>query len=82
MHPAGAAAKDTQASSTPPGLLVKIVTGSDGSLCRGLYPSGAVWADMSGMAAAAGATVKIAAAPAERIPLQALPQKAKEESLK
>jgi len=42
MRLAGAAAKDTQASSTPPGLLVKIVTGSDGSLCRGLYPSGAV----------------------------------------
>jgi len=42
MRLAGAAAKDIQASSTPLGLLVKIVTGSDGRLCRGLCPSGAV----------------------------------------
>jgi len=44
------------------------VTGSDGNLCRGLYPSGAVRADLSGIAAVGTATVKIAAAPAGRIP--------------
>jgi len=43
LRSAGAAAKDTEASPTPPGLLDKIVTGSDGGLCRGLFPSGAVW---------------------------------------
>jgi len=42
---------------------------------------GLAWADMSGMAAVTGATVKIAAAPAGRIPLRAFPQKPTEESL-
>jgi hypothetical protein len=42
MRAAGAAAKDTEASSTPPGLLVKIVTGSDDRIGRGIFPSGAV----------------------------------------
>jgi len=47
------------------------VPGSDGSLRRVIFPSGAVRADLSGMAAVMTATVKIAAAPARRIPLRA-----------
>jgi len=69
MSLAGAPQKDTQLRQTPPSPSTKIVTGSDGSLCRGL--PGAVWAYLSGIAAVARATIKLRRPLRGAIPLRA-----------